>query len=86
MEQLIREMKRDIIHGYKYREIEKETNEELYVCETLMLDQGVVIYGYRTIDGIASGSLGDSISFLKTPISDLVGLCNAIYYNYMEDK
>lgn len=94
MENKIKELKRDIINGWTYDNLELETHDigiTQYRCENLILENGKVLYAcreYRADGTEFEGAViiyNDVTAFLKAKIKDIMCLINsAYYYNVME--
>ena len=89
MEDKIKELKRDIISGYAYDDIEIEThdlNDIQYRCENLILEDGKVLYACRELckDGTeyeGATIIYDNIAaFLKAKLNDIINMINSAYY------
>lgn len=81
MEELIKEMKRDIILlSPSYWEL-TQGNEEL------IKEDGVIIYYSSTSESNTAGILSNDIeTFLKTPINELINRINEIVYYTTESE
>lgn len=78
---VLREVKRNVIEGCHYSCA--ETNDS---TETVILENGNVIYAYQNHSGFASGILCSVEDFLQFPLASLQGKCDAIrYYNYIQE-
>ena len=94
MEDKIKELKRDIINGYTYDDLELEThdlNEIQYRCENLILENGKIIYSCYESRTDGTEYEGTVIiyyninEFLKAKIKDIVTMINSAYfYNIRE--
>lgn len=89
MEDKIKELKRDIINGYTYDDLELETHDIgdiQYRCENLMLEYGKVIYACHEFhkDGTeyegAAIIYDNTAAFLKAKIKDIINMINSAYY------
>lgn len=85
MEEFIKQFKRDLIlYANDYWDLEKETQEPIYMCENLIYERGNIIYSFQNLEGHSVGIICDSKeSFLKSDIEDIIHKCNEIiYYNF----
>lgn len=90
----IKEMKRDIINGFEYRDIEVESHDVgdiQYRCENLIYEQGKIRYYCRQYYKNGTADSGGAIiceskeEFLKSPIKEIINQINASYfYNVRE--
>lgn len=89
MKNKIKELKRDIINGYTYDDIELETHDIGDIqcrCENLILENGKVLYACREfckdgteLEGTAI-IYNDVATFLKAKIKDIINMINSAYY------
>lgn len=94
MEEKIRELKRDIISGYTYDDLEFETYDQReipYRCENLILVNGGIVYSCHEFrkDGTehegAAIIYDNTVAFLKAKIKDIIRKINSTYcYNVRE--
>lgn len=89
MKNKIKELKRDIINGYTYDDIELETHDIgdiQYRCENLILENGKILYACREFckDGTefegAAIIYNDVPAFLKAKLNDIINMINSAYY------
>lgn len=89
MEDKIKELKRDIINGYTYDDVELEThdlNETQYRCENLILENGKILYACRELRKNNTELEGAVIiyesttEFLKAKTKDIINMINSAYY------
>ena len=83
----IKELKRDIVNGFKYISIQEEnTVNDVYTVEYLIYEKGKIIYSCDNIDTYAIFTLCDNVDdFLKKPcIKILAEINEGCYYNTFE--
>ena len=95
LKEAIKELKRDIIGDFEYRDIEIETNSGegiQYRCENLIYENEKVLYYCQELTDVGVTLSGGSIlyydrdAFLKESIANiLTSIKTSYFYNVMKD-